>query len=195
MLLRTCNAMLKVTRSIVFNLSYLFQPRWDTGIPAPELLRFIQGKPPGKAIDIGCGTGTNLLTLAQQHWTVTGIDYAPLAIRKARNKLKGHPATLLVADVARLQFLDLPGPYDLALDMGCFHCLSVQDRKAFVQGLEKWINQNGTYLVYAFQPSIRKNMKGISKSDMIGYFAEKFFLRNYEQGRGRPSAWYYFERK
>jgi SAM-dependent methyltransferase len=194
-LLRGCNAMLKVTRSIVFNLSYLFHPSWDTGIPAPELLRFIQAKPPGKAIDIGCGTGTNLLTLAQQRWTVTGLDYAPLAIRKARHKLQGHPATLLVADVARLQFLDLPGPYDLALDMGCFHSLSDRDRKACVLGLEKWINQNGTYMVYAFQPSNPDDRKGVSKAEMIGYFAEKFVLRNYEQGRGRPSAWYYFERK
>jgi SAM-dependent methyltransferase len=189
------NAMLKISRSIVFNLSYLFNPRWDTGIPAPELVRFIQGKAPGKAIDIGCGTGTNLLHLAQHQWTITGIDYAPLAIRKARHKLKGYPVTLLAADVARLRFLDLPGPYDLALDMGCFHSLSDQDRKAYVQGLEKWIQQNGVYMVYAFQPGLPDNRTGISKSEMVGYFAEKFVLRNYEQGQGRPSAWYYFERK
>ena len=179
----------------MFNLSYLFNPRWDTGIPAPELVRFIQGKAPGKAIDIGCGTGTNLLHLAQHQWTITGIDYAPLAIRKARHKLKGYPVTLLAADVARLRFLDLPGPYDLALDMGCFHSLSDQDRKAYVQGLEKWIQQNGVYMVYAFQPGLPDNRTGISKSEMVGYFAEKFVLRNYEQGQGRPSAWYYFERK
>lgn len=54
MLMSSSNSMLKLTRSIAFNLSYLFHPRWDTGIPAPELLRFIQGKPPGKAIDFGC---------------------------------------------------------------------------------------------------------------------------------------------
>jgi cyclopropane fatty-acyl-phospholipid synthase-like methyltransferase len=187
--------MLKLSRSIVFNLSYLFHPRWDSGIAAPELVRFIQGTAPGKAIDIGCGTGTNLLFLAQQHWTVTGLDYAPMAIRKARIKLKGYPATLLVADAAGLSFLDLPGPYDLALDMGCFHSLSDQERKAYVQGLEKWIHRNGTVMVYAFQPAMPDNSKGVSKVEMIGYFAEKFVLRNYEQGRGRPSAWYYFDRK
>jgi SAM-dependent methyltransferase len=187
--------MLKISRSIVFNLSYLFHPRWDSGIPAPELVRFIQAKPPGKAIDIGCGTGTNLLYLAQQQWTVTGLDYAPLAIRKAHHKLQCHPATLLVADVTGLSFLDLPGPYDLALDMGCFHSLSDRDRQACVQGLEKWIHPNGTVMVYAFQPATPDNGKGVSKAEMIGYFAENFVLKNYEQGRGRPSAWYYFERK
>ncbi len=186
--------MVKLSRSMVFNLSYIFHPRWDTGIPAPELVRFLQERVPGNAIDIGCGTATNLLYLAQHQWTVTGLDYAPLAIRKARNKLKGYPATLLVADVARLRLLDLPGPYDLALDMGCFHSLSDKDRKAYVLGLEKWVTRNGVYMVYAFQPASPAK-GGISKADMIGYFAEQFILQNYEQGQGRPSAWYYFERK
>jgi cyclopropane fatty-acyl-phospholipid synthase-like methyltransferase len=179
----------------MFNFSYLFNPRWDTGIPAPEIIRFIDGKVPGNAMDIGCGTGTNLLYLAQHKWTITGIDFAPLAIRKAHKKLKGFPATLLVADVKKLCFLDLPGPYDLALDMGCFHSLSNSDRKEYIKGLEKWINRNGVYMVYSFQPSIPNNNTGISKVEMIGYFKEKFILRNYEQGQGRPSAWYYFERK
>ena len=187
--------MLKKTRSIVFNFSYLFSPRWDTGIPAPELVRFMDGKAPGNAIDIGCGTGTNLLYLVQHQWKITGMDYAPLAIRKARRKLKGYPATLLVADAARLHFLDLPGPYDLALDMGCFHSLSDHDRMEYVQGLEKWINRDGVSMVYAFQPSRPDDRKGISKEEMIEYFKEKFVLQNYEQGQGRPSAWYYFERK
>jgi len=187
--------MLKLTRSIVFNLSYFFHPRWDSGIPAPELLRFIQGKPPGNAIDIGCGTGTNLLYLVQHQWTITGIDYAVLAIRKAQYKLQGYPATLLVADGTGLSSLDLPGPYDLALDMGCFHSLSNHDRKEYVQGLAKWIHRNGTFMVYAFQPCRPDDRTGIAKAEMLDYFKENFILRNYEQGQGRPSAWYYFERK
>jgi cyclopropane fatty-acyl-phospholipid synthase-like methyltransferase len=187
--------MLKRTRSIVFNFSYLFSPRWDTGIPAPELVRFIEGKAPGNALDIGCGTGTNLLYLGQHQWKITGMDYAPLAIRKACKKLKVYPATLLVADVTKPGGLDLPGPYDLALDMGCFHSLSNDDRKGYIQGLEKWMSPNGVYMVYAFQSVTPNASSGISKEEMIEHFKEKFVLRNYEQGQGRPSAWYYFERK
>jgi hypothetical protein len=50
-------------------------------------------------------------------------------------------------------------------------------------------------MVYSFQPSTPNNGKGISKEDMIEYFKDKFILINYEQGQGRPSAWYYFNRK
>jgi SAM-dependent methyltransferase len=186
--------MRKTFRRLTFNLSYLFKPRWDTGIPAPELVRFVDGKVPGIAIDIGCGTGTNLLYLAERKWEVTGIDYAPLTIWAAYRKLKRYSKTLLVADVSRHSDLALPGPYDLGLDMGCFHSLRDVDRAGYVQGLEKWMKPGGVYMVYAFQPAPGYK-RGISKEEMLANFKTGFDLVTYEQGRGRPSAWYYFERK
>ena len=171
------------------------RPPWDTGVPAPEIVRFIQGRPPAHAIDIGCGTGTNLLYLARQKWAVTGIDFAPLAIEKAHKKLMEYPARLLVADVARLADLDLPGPYDLAIDMGCFHSLAKDDRVPYVSGLVKWLARGGMFMVYAFQPSPPDQPMGLSREDICAYFKENFDLINYEQGEGRPSAWYYFKRK
>jgi SAM-dependent methyltransferase len=186
--------MFRSLRRITFNLAYLFSPRWDTGIPAPEVIRFITGKTPGNAIDVGCGTGTNLLYLAQQKWRVTGIDFAPLAIARAERKLADYPKTLLMADITKLSLLDLPGPYDLALDMGCFHSLSGIGRSVYVKGMEKWVKSNGVLMVYAFQPSEYARVKGISKEEMIVYFKNCFELANYEQGQGRPSAWYYFKR-
>jgi cyclopropane fatty-acyl-phospholipid synthase-like methyltransferase len=186
--------MWKPLKRLAFNFSYLFRPRWDTGNPAPELVRFVTGKMPGNAIDIGCGTGTNLLYLAQHKWQVTGIDFAPLAIKAARRKLKQYSTTLLVADATRLSDLNLPGPYDLALDMGCFHSLSKTRREGYIRGLEKWLTHAGVYLLYAFQPSTN-NSKGIAKEEILAHFESEFALVNYEQGQGRPSAWYYFQRK
>ena len=187
--------MMKLFKQWSFNVRYLARPRWDTGISAPELVRITNGRAPGKAIDIGCGTGTNVLFLAQRGWSVTGIDFAPLAIQKARTKLQDYPARLLVADVAKLSDLELPGPYDLALDMGCFHGLSHPDREAYVRGLEKWMLPGGIYMIYAFQPVPPEQDFGISKEAMSAYFRSGFKLNQYEQGQGRPSAWYYFERK
>ena len=123
------------------------------------------------------------------------MDFAPLAIGKAKRKLANYPSTLLVANVTKLAGLELPGPYDLALDMGCFHSLSKIDRLPYINGLEKWIEPDGILLLYAFQPSKSSDLKGIRKEEMLEYFRNSFDLVNYEQGQGRPSAWYYFKRQ
>jgi SAM-dependent methyltransferase len=210
--------MFEFLKRTAFNLVYLFHPPWDTGIPAPEIVRFIAGKAPpqknapqkyagqaghskktecrqaGKALDLGCGTGTNLLYLAQHGWTVTGIDQAPLAIYKARRKLRGVTKTLLVADVTKLAGLELPGPYDLGVDMGCFHTLAETGRSKYVKGVERWIKAGGILMIYAFQPVETSPTQGITREEMTAYFQDGFELINYEQGQGRPSAWYYFKR-
>jgi methylase of polypeptide subunit release factors len=70
-----------------FNLAYYQKPVWDTGVSPQELLDFIASQVPGNALDLGCGTGTNVVTLAQSRWQVTGVDFAPRAIRIAKKRL------------------------------------------------------------------------------------------------------------
>ena len=181
-------------KRLTFRYLYLFQPRWDTGIPVPEMVRFVSQKPIGNALDLGCGTGTNLFYLAEHGWSVTGIDFISKPIRKAKKKLKGLPATLLVEDVAHLISLDIPGPYDLLLDVGCFHNLSISEREKVVAGIRYWLKPGASIMIYAFQPENDSNSKGISREDMVACFGEGFELTNIEQGKGRPSAWYYFRR-
>jgi SAM-dependent methyltransferase len=98
-----------------------FMP-WDTGEPDPMLIQAVESGvlPRGRALDVGCGTGTNAIWLAQQGFTVLGVDVAPLAIEKARAKL---PAGLSCR-FATLDFLtESPegGPFQLVFDRGCFH--------------------------------------------------------------------------
>jgi len=181
-------------RKLWFRLIYWFRPPWDTGIPAPELVRTVADLPPGRAIDIGCGTGTNLRYLAERRWQVAGIDFAPRAIARARDRLKSFPHTLLVADATKLAALDLPGPFDLALDMGCFHSLAPEGRASYAEGLAKWMRRGSTYLLYAWLPSAPGGPAGIPRAEIQRCFQPAFRLANFELGAGRPSAWYFFVR-
>ena len=98
---------------------------WDTGRPSSELQRVLSRNniPPCRALEIGCGTGTNCVWLAQQGFEVTGIDVAPLAVEQARGRAHaaGVKAHFLAADVLNLP--DLGGPFALFFDRGCYHAV------------------------------------------------------------------------
>jgi len=98
---------------------------WDTGRPSSELERAIgqHAIRPARALEIGCGTGTNCVWLAEQGFQVTGLDVAPLAVEQAekRAQVAGLHVTFQVADV--LQLPELGGLFDFFFDRGCYHAV------------------------------------------------------------------------
>ena len=108
----------------MFNLRYFTKPRWDSGVSPPELNNYIAKTQPGRALDLGAGTGTNMVTLAPSGWQIDGFEFALLALWSARNKMrkKNVKANIYFRDVVNMDFLN--GPYDLILDIGCFHGLT-----------------------------------------------------------------------
>ena len=154
-------------RRLSFNLWYFRNPPWDSGISPPELLEFIQNHSPGKAIDLGCGTGTNVITLTRAGWQVTGVDFALPAIRMAKNKVykAGAHADLQVGDVTKLT--GITGPFDLALDLGCFHGLTQQGKQDYLTQLNRILTSNGFWLLYAFlSPGTPRSVHGLAEAEI-----------------------------
>jgi len=126
-------------RQMLFDVMYrLGRPIWDT--PPPEQLReSIEGDdalPPGHALDVGCGTGTNVLYLASHGWRATGVDFSAAAIARAQRDARAiSGATFLRGDVTRLSRLSIATPIDLVLDMGCYHSLPADAKLAYVAEL------------------------------------------------------------
>lgn len=159
-------------------------------------MEFIATHPAGRALDLGCGTGTNVITLAQHGWTVSGIDFAPHAIRIAQRKVRlaGVHAALWVGDVTLLQ--GLLGPVDLALDIGCFH--GVEDRNAYLSSLERVLAPAGFWLMYGFFKSSQEEIGPGLENETLGLIASHGFLLRSRldstDKRERPSAWFLYQR-
>jgi cyclopropane fatty-acyl-phospholipid synthase-like methyltransferase len=183
-------------RRIFFNFWYFRDPPWDTGISPPELYAFLETHPPGRALDIGCGTGTNVITMAQHGWDVTGVDFANRAIQIARQKLQraGVKAQLVVSDATRLDHI--AGPFDLILDIGCLHGILPDRRPAYYTNLTRLLAPNGTYLLYAFwkDPAANKQ-NGLNQADLQALQSRLELVQRQdgtERGR-RPSTWFTFQ--
>jgi cyclopropane fatty-acyl-phospholipid synthase-like methyltransferase len=150
---------------------------------------------PGRALDLGCGTGTTSVYLARLGWEVVGVDFAPAAISRAGQRAFREGLTartrFLAADVTKLP--DLGAPFDLAIDVGCFHSLSPEGRRAYAASLARLVVSGGTYLLYAFLP--HAGQPGVTRAEVEQLMDDAFALHSYTEGTGRPSAWYRFERR
>jgi 2-polyprenyl-3-methyl-5-hydroxy-6-metoxy-1,4-benzoquinol methylase len=48
------------------------------------LVAEVGGLAPGRAVDLACGEGRNAIWLAERGWSVTGVDFSPVGLTKAR---------------------------------------------------------------------------------------------------------------
>jgi len=160
------------------------QTPWDTQVTPPEVMEFIARTPPGKALDLGCGTGTNAITLARHGWRVTGVDFIPKAISAARAKAarSGVAIEFLVANVTDLSALS--GPFDYVLDIGCLHALKAEDRSRYATNMSRMLRPQAWYMLYAWLPRPWKG--GCRHPDRRGRnLAARGFLQSTDGDRRR----------
>jgi len=123
---------------------------WDTGQPDEELVAFVRAKrvAPGAALDIGAGTGTNALWLAEQGFDVLGIDLASLAVEQARAKLAKSKS----ASRCRFETCDFlanapAGPFAFVFDRGCWHGFDEPaERSTFAARVASLLAPDGVWL-------------------------------------------------
>lgn len=164
--------------SLVYRLLYLvgFTP-WDTGRVSAELIELVDGDqalPTGRALDIGCGTGTQSVYLARAGWEVTGIDAVekPLQQAQARAAAAGVTVRWIRGDVTRLPELGLTPGYSLLFDRGCFHGLSTRQQAAYAAGVGELAQPGTTLLMMAFaRNNVPVGPAGVDEQEIVRAFA------------------------
>jgi SAM-dependent methyltransferase len=193
--------------SFFFRAAYLFGFKpWDSGVSPPELVSVVEGPgrlTPGRGLDLGCGTGTNCIYMAQHGWEATGVDFVPRAIGQARRKAAAAGATVrfVVGDVTRLADIGVGAGYGLLLDLGCFHSIPDARRDAYVAGATEIARQGATMLVFAMvrrgDPG-RIGPRGVAGGEVAQRFASGWEIVSEDAGRpmlGNDSAWYRLRRR
>jgi SAM-dependent methyltransferase len=122
---------------------------WDTGQPEPLLVEFVTSGAvtPGPTLEIGAGTGTNAIWMAERGFDVLGVDVSPLAVERANAKMEGHA---LRCRFAACDFLAAPAPavpFQFVFDRGCFHVFDEPDeRRRFAEQVADALGPGGLWL-------------------------------------------------
>jgi ubiquinone/menaquinone biosynthesis C-methylase UbiE len=159
-----------------FDEAYTGSPKWDIGRPQDEFIRVArEGGIKGSVLDIGCGTGENAMFFASLGHEVWGLDAAPLAIKKAREKAlqRGAKVNFVLGDALHLD--SLGRRFDTVTDCGLFHVFSDEDRKAFAQSVRAALEASGTYFVLCFsdkEPTDWGGPRRVSEREIRETFAQ-----------------------
>lgn len=121
--------------------------------PNAALIAEVSDVTPGRAIDLGCGTGANAIWLASHGWIVTAVDRSEAAIDKARVAAREPGVTVnwICGD-----FVEQPPPersFDLVTAF--YPALLKSAGDDAVESLVGGVAEGGTLLVVGHSPESR----------------------------------------
>lgn len=130
---------------------------------------------PGRALDVGCGSGKNSAWLAQAGWQVEAFDVSALAVGLAKRKLSATTVHLERCDLRERYYAH--DHYDTIVLYGVAHCLSDRELTAFADAARSALKTNGKLLIASFTPDIappdghfRRPVYARTASELLGIF-------------------------
>lgn len=135
---------------------YRWWAPWDSVGVRDDLLRLVETDPPppgARTVDLGCGTGANVVFLAQRGYDALGLDFSEIALEKARNRASeagvGDRSRFAWADLTVEPDTDL-GTFDLVTDFGTLDDFRPDARKAMADFTRTVTRPGGQFLLWCF---------------------------------------------
>jgi SAM-dependent methyltransferase len=129
-----------------------FRAPWDVG-PRSELVDLVESGriKPGRAIDLGSGTASNVIYLALHGFDVVGVDFAAAAVEKGRRMAEqaGVQAEFVVDDLTDLRHI--VGTFDLLVDYGTLDDLTPRDRDRYLRNVVPLARPGSQFLLFCFE--------------------------------------------
>ena len=125
-----------------------------TASPCESLVEWVEDGsiPPGRALDLGCGSGRNAIFLARRGFTVEAVDYSKTAMAWARDRIveAGVDVSLSCCNVFELR--PRVASHDLVYDSGCFHHIAPHRRDEYVDLVVDALKPGGWFGLTCFRP-------------------------------------------
>jgi SAM-dependent methyltransferase len=136
---------------------YSFVPiPYDIG-PRTELISLVESGriKPCRVIDLGSGTASNVIYLAQHGFDVTGVDFSPAAIEMSRVRAReaGVEVRFIEDNLTNLSHID--DTYDLLVDYGTLDDLNPPQRDLYVENVLPLTHPGSKFLLYCFEWELR----------------------------------------
>lgn len=134
---------------------------WNSGLASRELVRVLREEhiTPGRAFELGCGTGINAVALARSGFEVTAADFSSVAIERARIQAAeaGVAVRFAAADLCRWEdlraALGTEGAaarerrFSFLFDRGCYHCARRVNLAGFLETVDRLAAPDARLLV------------------------------------------------
>jgi len=152
--------------------------------PSIAVIRHIGMKmyPPREGIhvlDVGCGTGTNLMLYHEAGCNVFGIDLSPTMVEVAQKKL-GDRAEIRLGDASKMPYSD--DSFDLVTGFLTLHEMPSQIRPAVISEMVRVMKHGGRILLIDYHLGPIRFPKGWMYKAIILFFeimAGRKHFRNY----------------
>ncbi|MCC6484983.1 MAG: class I SAM-dependent methyltransferase [Armatimonadetes bacterium] len=126
-------------------------PPWDIGEPQAVFVELEEtGQITGSVLDAGCGTGELALYLSGRGHEVWGIDFARIALERARQKSAERGIPVVFEYLDALDMKALGRTFDTVVDCGLFHSFDDNDRIRYVRSLAAVLRPGGVYHMMCF---------------------------------------------
>jgi cyclopropane fatty-acyl-phospholipid synthase-like methyltransferase len=135
---------------------------WHSGRASKQLQRVLSEYeiPRGRALELGCGAGTNAVYLSQQGFRVTAVDCSATAIDEARQLAAstGQEIEWITGDVQN--FGEGREPFDFVFDRGCWHCCRRVDLRGYLRTHENATRSGSWFLCLAGNANEQTDTEG-----------------------------------
>ncbi len=135
--------------------------------------------PPGRAIDLGCGNGRDVIFLARHGFEAVGVDFSPTAIRLARQNAEeaGVQVAFVQDDLTDLRHVT--GTFDLLLDYGAINDLNDEARNRYMENVLPLTRVGSRYILMCFD-------KKLGSEEVERRFGDHFHIEVPRDVRGEP---------